>query len=235
MKINPITIKIAEYHFEKFSESALAKPQMPLEKFLHYQKKTESDFRSISMLETWCDKLSELVNKLLKVGNLDLAGIICSRLAKFTNLPTEIKEKYIKQGLEIAELQGDKFHTIARLECLHKEYKKNGNTEKLRKVLVREESELKEVITNFDELIKTYKSINEKEKDVENYKDLLATAQIDLANVLLKSDPKKAIKKLKSAIEILNTISNDRNRTTFAKMLLKFAKKNLYGDKYLEF
>ena len=128
-----------------------------------------------------------------------------------------------------------KFHTIARLECLHKEYKKNGNTEKLRKVLVREESELKEVITNFDELIKTYKSINEKEKDVENYKDLLATTQIDLANVLLKSDPKKAIKKLKSAIEILNTISNDRNRTTFAKMLLKFAKKNLYGDKYLEF
>ena len=123
---------------------------------------------------------------------------------------------------------------IARLEDLHREYEKQGISEKLRKVLVREESLLKEVISDFDSSVNNYRTIGDKDKNKDKFQDLLATTQIDLAKVLLHPDPKKAMKKLKSAINILNNLG-DTDRCRFAKMLLRMAKENLYGDNYLEF
>ena len=234
MRINPVTIQSAEKRFSKFSKDALSTPQMPIRKFTIAQRKCEADYHSIGMIETLSDKFAALVEKLLKVGNLDLAGILCSKLAKFKFLPLEIKEKYIKQGFEIAEFQNDKMHMIARLEDLHREYEKQGISEKLRKVLVREESLLKEVISDFDSSVNNYRTIGDKDKNKDKFQDLLATTQIDLAKVLLHPDPKKAMKKLKSAINILNNLG-DTDRCRFAKMLLRMAKENLYGDNYLEF
>ena len=53
-------------------------------------------------------------------------------------------------------------HIVARLENLHKEYEKEGNSEKLRKVLVREESTLKEILDDFDGSIKNKRTTGEK-------------------------------------------------------------------------
>lgn len=234
MKIYPMTIEVAESNFRKFSQVALSSKEMSKSAFMKAEKQCEVQYNSLGKTQNICEKLSSLVDELMKNGKLDWAGVVCSRLSKFTNVPKELYEKYIKQGLEIAELQNDKMHIVARLENLHKEYEKEGNSEKLRKVLVREESTLKEILDDFDGSIKNYRTTGEKEFNIDNFKDILATTQVDLAKILLHSDPKKAMKKLKSAIRIFKSLGA-WERCDFAKMLLRMAKENHFGDDYIRF
>lgn len=235
MKILPISVNNAENKFERLANAALRTPPIPVDRFALREKRCETLYKSLNREETLCEKLSDLVVKLLKVGNLDIAGVICSKLAKFQHLPFELREKYLRQGQEVAELQDDKMHLVARLEDLHREYVKQGATEKLRKVLVREERTLKDIISDFTGSVEKFRTVgNKDDKEIEKYQDFLATTQVDLAKILYRSDPKKAIKKLKNAISIFRMLGDDE-KVKFAQLLLKMAKENLYGEDYFKF
>lgn len=210
MKINPINMQNVENSFKTFSENIIKTPAMSSDLFIASIKTKEQELSKAGMLSKLSDKFYDLAQTLFANGKMGLATIVCSRLIKFPNITLEQKEKYIKTGLEFSEMQGDKMHVLARLEDLHQLYDEKGcDTQKVLKVMIKEERVLKDIVADFDGAVENFKTPYSKEKDVKNYEDLLATLQVDIAKILERRKPKKAEQRLRDAMQTFKKLGDE--------------------------
>ena len=220
MKINPINMQNVENSFKTFSENIIKTPAMSSDLFIASIKTKEQELSKAGMLSKLSDKFYDLAQTLFANGKMGLATIVCSRLIKFPNITLEQKEKYIKTGLEFSEMQGDKIHVLARLEDLHQLYDEKGcDTQKVLKVMIKEERVLKDIVADFDGAVENFKTPYSKEKDVKNYEDLLATLQVDIAKILERRKPKKAEQRLRDAMQTFKKLG-DEERYRFADKIM---------------
>lgn len=221
MKVDPAKINKADERFQKFTEIVTARQDLLPDEFIKCARPFEDSYKKLKLPELACERFFDLAQKFTEMGKLDLAGIICSRLVKFTNIPFETKEKYILLALDIAEKQNDKIHSAARLEDLHKGYEENDDIAKLLKCLTKEENVLKDIVNDFDTAQKNFRTILYKNEEIENFENILATVQVDIAKFIIRKKPKKAAQKLQDAMKFFDRIG-DRDRYEFAeKMLLR--------------
>ena len=220
MKINPINIQNVENSFKTFAENIIKIPAMSSDLFIASIKTKEQELAKAGMLSKLSDKFYDLAQTLFANGKMGLATIVCSRLIKFPNITFEQKEKYIKTGLEFSEMQGDKMHVLARLEDLHQLYDEKGcDTQKVLKVMIKEERVLKDIVADFDCAVENFKTPYSKEKNVKNYEDLLATLQVDIAKILERRKPKKAEQRLRDAMQTFKKLG-DEERYRFADKIM---------------
>lgn len=222
MKVDPIKIEKVEQRFQRFSNYVISTPDIQPDKFINGARNRVNEFTSLGLVETVCEKFAELVQQFIDAGKMDLAGILCSRLVKFKELPFELREKYALKALEVAERQDDKIHVVARLEDLHKEYEEQADLSKMLKILTKEENALKDVIENFESAKKNFRTLVYKNENIENYEDLLATVQVDIAKIIIRKKPRKAAQKLQDAMQFFDRIG-DIDRYEFAEKMLTHA------------
>ena len=222
MKIESAKINIANQHLEDMAKKAMSIPNYPPDQFYSAVKRRVFEYQCINQLDVAGERLSQLAKKFFEMGRMDFAGIICSLVSKLQQLPFEAREQYIIQAINIAEQQNDKIHVVARLEDLCKAYVERGDISKLLKVLIKKENALKEVIADFDTAKKNFRTLVYKNENIENYEDILATTQVDIAKIIMRKKPKKAVQKLQKAIEYFEKIG-DTERSDFANDMLKRA------------
>lgn len=225
MKIDPIKIMIANQHLQNVTEKVASTPNYPRDKFYRTIQNRVSEYQQLGCLEIVSEKLSDIANMFIQCGNADFAGIICSMLVKLEQLPFEMREKYILQAIDVAKRQNDTIHLVSRLEDLHREYVNIGDKNKTLKILIKEENTLKEIVGDFETAQKNFKTLFYKNENVENFENLLATIQVDIAKIIISKKPKKAIQKLKSAMRIFEKLG-DMEQYDFAEKMLARAERN---------
>ncbi len=219
MKIESTKVNLANQHLQNMVEKVISTPDYPADKFYGAVRRRAFEYQCINQVSVAGEKLSELAKKFLDMGKLDFAGIICSMISKFRQLPFEIREKYVLQAIDVAERQDDKIHVVARLEDLHREYAERDDVSKLLKILTKEENALKDIIEDFDGARKKFRTLIYQNDNVENYEDLLATIQVDIAKIVMRRKPKKASQKLNSAKEIFKKLGDSKSYEFAEKML----------------
>ena len=70
MKIYPMTIEVAESNFRKFSQVALSSKEMSKSAFMKAEKQCELQYNSLGKTQNICEKLSSLVDELMKNGKI---------------------------------------------------------------------------------------------------------------------------------------------------------------------
>ena len=137
---------------------------------INFEKKDKK-----GVLNNACKMLAE---KVVSLGDNNLAGIIYSFLIKFNEGNAKLVEDFATNALAIAKRQHDPVHIMARANDLREAYKiippKN---EKFMSVLYDEKHALNDIINNYDKLQKQSKNLKPKE----NYQALLAEVKCDIA------------------------------------------------------
>lgn len=219
MKVNTSRINRINRNFQEFSKKATTDPNITKNNFYNSLTFQVHEYSSCGLLETMCEKLSELATTFVQLKKVDFAGMIYSKLVKLEQIPFSIKEQLILKAIEVAKLQEDKIHMVSRLEDLRRFYENQQDNIKSLKILTREENVLKDIICDFETAKKNFKSIVYQTSKVENFEQLLASVQIDIAKITMMQKPKKSIQKLNSAIEILERVG-DKEHYEYAKKLL---------------
>ncbi len=139
-----------------------------------------------------------------KIGIEDFPGIIFSNLMKMPFLKPQVKEFYAQRALEYAQEQGDTIHVLARLVDLEKMYKKNKDTRKYARVLFQQEKALISICNDFKRAKRNYKTYSRGRSQLKQYEMELAKTRVDIAKVIIKSNPKQAkiiLEKAKTTFE----------------------------------
>ena len=106
-----------------------------------------------------------LAETLVNMGDSNLSGIIYSFLIKFNKDNAKIAEQIALNALAIANRQKDSIHIMARSYDLKEIYKQTEyGSEKHLKALYGEKRALKDIVTNYDNVIKKYRTVTREAK-----------------------------------------------------------------------
>ena len=161
-------------------------------------------YKKAGLEKSFASSIFEFAEKMRKCGIDDLPGIIFSHLMKLPFLKPQVKELYATKGLEYAEEQGDVIHILARLVDLEKLYKQNKDTHKYARVLFQQEKVLISICNDFRDAKRNYRTYSREHNQLKHYEVELAKTRVDIAKVILKTNPKQAkiiLEKAKSLFE----------------------------------
>ena len=154
----------------------------------HYQKK----YIKAGLGKSFAENIFEFAEKMRKIGIQDFPGMIFGNLMKMPFLKPKAKEFYALKGLEYAQEQGDTIHVFARLVDLEKIYKQNKDTHNYTRVLFQEEKTLNKICNDFKGAKRSYKTYLRGHNQLKRYEIELAKTRVDIAKVILKTNPKQA-------------------------------------------
>ena len=166
----------------------------------HFGKK----YQKAGLEKDFAGSIFNFAEKMQELGIKDLPGIIFSYLMKMPFLKPEVKELYALKGLEYAEEQGDIIHVLARLVDLEKLYRQNKNTHNYTRVLFKQEKALVSICGNFKSAKRNYRTYSKEHNQLKHYEMELAKTRVDIAKVILKTNPLHAkilLKKAKTIFE----------------------------------
>lgn len=203
--------------FQAFSQFILENrntitPRVFSQHYSKFVKKMERD--------AFCSESEKLAETLCTTEGNNFAGIIYSTLCKLTEFfPNEL-ENFALKGYEVAKANGDYVHMMARLNNLRKVY--INRPDKLYnyiQVLYKQEKCLKQLTNHYDECMESYNSIIRNPATKEQYTDMLAHVQTEIAKLTRKKHPHDAMRKLLSAREIFYT-QNDEKSLQYVDFLI---------------
>ena len=184
-----------------------------------YMKSKSSDF--------FCSQADELAGRLVESSNTAFAGIIMSALCKLTEFFPEKLEGFAKKGYEIAKSNGDYIHMMARLNNLRKVYQ--GRFDKLYEylqVLYKQEKCLKEMTNHYESAVGKYQSVVRNAASRNDYENMLAYVQTEIAKLTRKKHPYDAQAKLLNARQIFEKRGNHQS-VGYINMLLSKIQDNI--------
>lgn len=170
--------------------------------------------------DEFCTESAQLAEELSKQNENGFAGIIYSTLCKVTECVPHELEKFAIKGYETAKLNGDYVHMAARLNNLRKVY--DGKPEKFYdyiQTLYKQEKCLKKLTRNYDDCVQNFQSVIRKPATKEQYEQLLAYVQTEIAKITRKKHPEDALHKLISARYIFEQQNNTKS-LNYVNMLI---------------
>lgn len=169
-------------------------------------------YLSKGKVDEFYSEASNFAKDLSKQENNDFAGIVISSLSKVDNVLPSAAEKIAIQGYEIAKSNGDYVHMMARLNDLRKLYTRNPNRlYDYVNVLYKQEKCLKYLTKHYDSAVAKYKTVTREAATQEDYEQMLAYVQTEIAKLTKNKHPNDAMRKLLSAREIFQQSGNDRS------------------------
>ena len=149
-------------------------------------------YKKAGLESNFASNIYEFAEKMRKIGIDDLPGIIFSHLIKLPFLKPQVRELYALKGLEYAQEQGDIIHILARLVDLEKLYKQNKDSHNYTKVLFQQEKALASICNDFKYAKRNYRTYSREHNQLKHYEIELAKTRVDIAKVILKTNPKQA-------------------------------------------
>ncbi|MDE6137836.1 MAG: hypothetical protein K2F57_00030 [Candidatus Gastranaerophilales bacterium] len=145
-----------------------------------------------------------MAENLVKLGDLNLAGIVYSLLIRLNPKNTTIVEQAATNALAIAKRFNDPIHIMARANDLKEIYKisQPGSSKHL-KALQTEKKALNEICNNYEGVKKRYRTLSRKMRPVEAYELKLAAIRFEIAEIIAKENKTAAIEELLAAKTIL--------------------------------
>ena len=192
MRISKAEFKILNNDFMRFQTRITQSKKQDNTYFVSQMNHFEKRYKKAGLENQFAISIFTFAEKMDKLGINDLPGIIYSSLMKMPFIKSEVKELYALKGLEYAQNQGDSIHTLARLVDLEKIYKKNGNTHKYTRILFQEEKVLVNICSNFKNAKESYKTYSREHSRLKKYETELAKTRVDIAKVILNTNPKQA-------------------------------------------
>ncbi len=205
--------------FRTFQSDILnAKTHNP-QNFVMNLSRYEKRFRQARQPENYAQQLFSFASVLRKRGVNDFPGIIYSALMKMPFLKAEVKEFYAREALDYAHQQGDNIHALARIVDLKIIYKQSKHNHKYVQTLFEEEKELIKICNNFRGAKENYKTYGRKNSPLRKYEMQLAKTRVDIAKVLLKSNPNRAAALLNKARKTFDMEGREKE-VKFVDMML---------------
>ena len=172
--------------------------------FISQLSQFQKKYKKAGLEKSFAGYIFDFAEKMRKIGIEDFPGIIFSNLMKMPFLKPQVKEFYAQRALEYAQEQGDTIHVLARLVDLEKMYKQNKDTHKYTRVLFQQEKALISICNDFKGAKRNYKTYSREHSQLKQYEMELAKTRVDIAKVILKSNPKQAkiiLEKAKTTFE----------------------------------
>ena len=192
-----IRITNAELHnlnndFRKFQTRIAESKKQDNTYFISQLNKYQKVYKKAGLERSFADNIFNFAQRMQKIGIDDLPGIIFSTLMKMPFLNPEVRELYALKGLEYAQEKGDVIHQLARLVDLEKLYKQNKNTHKYTRILFQQEKVLISICNDFKSAKRNFKTYTRENNQLNHYEMELAKTRVDIAKVILKSNPNQA-------------------------------------------
>ena len=139
-----------------------------------------------------------------KQGKKPVMNKMAQRLAETL---VKIAEQIALNALAIANRQKDSIHIMARSYDLKEIYKQTEyGSEKHLKALYGEKRALKDIVTNYDNVIKKYRTVTREAKPKETYELMLCENIFEIIEILKKKEPKRALEELNQLKEAVSRI-----------------------------
>lgn len=191
-------------------------PQDFAEKFRLIQKKyLKSNERDAFLRE------SEIfADKMLDKNQYDFAGILLSSLCKLTRYNPDELESFAYRGLELAKVNNDPIHAMARLNDLRQIYfRVYDKFPQYLKILFEQEKCLKQILNDYDGAQESFRSVVKKPASKQDYEMMLAHVQTDIGKVTKRKNPIFAQEMLLQAREFFERKGIERH-VKYIDMLL---------------
>ena len=220
-----IRITNAELHnlnidFRKFQTRIAESKRQDNTYFISQLNKYQKVYKKAGLEKNFAENIFNFAENMRKIGIDDLPGIIFSTLMKMPFLKPEVKEHYALKGLEYAQEKGDVIHQLARLVDLEKMYKQNKNTHKYTRILFQQEKVLINICNNFKSAKRNFKTYTRENNQLSHYEMELAKTRVDIAKVILKSNPNLAKTLLEKSGKIFER-ENRQKEVDFINLLLE--------------
>ena len=161
---------------------------------------------------------------LVNMGDSNLSGIIYSFLIKFNKDNAKIAEQIALNALAIANRQKDSIHIMARSYDLKEIYKQTEyGSEKHLKALYGEKRALKDIVTNYDNVIKKYRTVTREAKPKETYELMLCDNIFEIIEILKKKEPKRALEELNQLQEAVSRIKQQGTKEKKLRRIKKLS------------
>ena len=162
---------------------------------INFEKKDKK-----GVLNNACKMLAE---KVVSLGDNNLAGIIYSFLIKFNEGNAKLVEDFATNALAIAKRQHDPVHIMARANDLKEIYKVTAPaSDKYLNVLYTEKRALNDIVKNYNNVQKRHNTVARKMKPVGVYEVKLASVKYDIGKFLAEKDPNLAKQELTESMAI---------------------------------
>ena len=205
--------------FRRFQTRIVESQKQDNTYFISQLNQFKKKYKRAGQENTFAENIFAFAEKMRDIGIDDLPGIIFSNLMKMPFLKPQVKEVYAIKALEYADENGDKIHILARLVDLEKLYKQNKDMHNYKRILFREENVLNNICNNFKNAKKTYRTYSRENSSLKKYELELAKTRVDIAKLILKSNPQKAQIILGKARFIFNR-ENREKEVNFVDMML---------------
>ncbi len=220
-----IKITNAELHnlnndFRKFQTRIAESKRQDNTYFISQLNKYQKVYKKAGLEKNFAENIFNFAENMRKIGIDDLPGIIFSTLMKMPFLKPEVKEHYALKGLEYAQEKGDVIHQLARLVDLEKMYKQNKNTHKYTRILFQQEKVLINICNNFKSAKRNFKTYKRENNQLSHYEMELAKTRVDIAKVILNSNPNLAKTLLEKSGKIFER-ENRQKEVDFINLLLE--------------
>ena len=192
IRITPSELHNLNNDFRRFQTRIVESKRQDNTYFVSQMNQFQKKYRKAGLEKNFAGNIFDFAEKMRKIGIEDLPGIIFSSLMKMPFLKPELRELYALKGLEYAEEQGDVIHILARLVDLEKMYKQNKETHKYTRILFQQEKTLISICNDFKGAKRNYKTYSRDYNQLKKYEMELAKTRVDIAKVILKSNPKQA-------------------------------------------
>lgn len=168
----------------------------------------------------------------------DIASIIYSTLCRMTEFIPNQLERFAQKGYEVAKTKGDNIHMMARLNNLRKVYyRRPDKLKQYLNVLYNQEACLANITQNYEQTVSGYQSLIRKPATREQYEQMLAHVQTEIAKLTKRKHPQEALEKLLSAREIFQQRGNNQS-VSYIDMLIKeteclLSENNILRQRYI--
>lgn len=205
--------------FKAFQTGVLNSKKHNVGDFVCCLSRFEKRYKKNRQAESYAKNLFSFAELLSKNGVKDYVGIIYSALMKMPFIQPQAKELYASKALEYARNQGDSIHALARLVDLKILYKQTKQNRKYTQTLFEEEKELIKICSNFRGAKENYRTCSREHSPLRKYELQLAKTRVDIAKVLLKSNPNRAAALLNKARKIFEQEGREKE-VKFVDMML---------------
>lgn len=150
--------------------------------------------------DTFCSEADSLASKMIEEKNIDFAGIILSSLCKLTQYFPEQLEYFALKGLQVARLNKDPVHIMARLNDLRKiYYRRPDKLYEYLQVLYQQEKCLKTLTQNYEHSKDAFQTLSRRIAPKRDYDLMLAHVQTEIGKITKRKKPFNAQTMLISA------------------------------------
>ena len=192
IKITNAELRNLNNDFRRFQTRIVESRKQDNTYFVSQMNQFQKKYKKAGLEKSFAGNIFDFAEKMRKIGIDDFPGIIFSNLMKMPFLKPEIREFYAIKGLEYAQEKGDDIHALARLVDLEKLYKQNKDTHKYTRILFQQEKALIKICNDFKSAKRNYKTYSREHSPLKQYEMELAKTRVDIAKVILKTNPKQA-------------------------------------------